>query len=53
VSGRDTQADVYTVYQQRVQPKLDEYSKKTPRQRFEKNSDYNEFRNLVWVRCAS
>ncbi|GAA5945629.1 hypothetical protein JCM3775_005495 [Rhodotorula graminis] len=40
--------DVNKEYEQRVQPKLDEYRSKTPRQRFENLKTYNAFRNLVW-----
>ncbi|GAA5843963.1 hypothetical protein JCM9279_003688 [Rhodotorula babjevae] len=40
--------DVNKEYEQRVQPKLDEYRRKTPRQRFENLQTYNAFRNLVW-----
>lgn len=46
------QRDVNKEYEQRVQPKLDEYRRKTPRQRFEHVQTYNAFRNLVWVRAC-
>ncbi|BGP39207.1 hypothetical protein JCM10450v2_003162 [Rhodotorula kratochvilovae] len=40
--------DIFKVYEQRVQPPLEEFRQKTPRQKYEKHEDYNQYRSHVW-----
>ncbi|GAA5825246.1 hypothetical protein JCM3770_003169 [Rhodotorula araucariae] len=41
-------SDIFKVYEQRVLPPLEEFRQKTPRQKYEKNEHYNQYRSLVW-----